>query len=387
MEVVKEISNYAAVGISVANTIRDRQQFKEKERLEREQHDAAIKLAQRQHEEEKKLAKQIYLVDKFSEVEQHFQQLNADLLAAAKESERDMWDQRNQQFSNIVVATTIIMTGLITVSVQGILPAGLSEFILVSYAIANSMSMGLLVVCAVLCLEIVLRASNFMFLRTREYSKSVRNAVSKTEKIIHQIRYRKEYEDASLDRPKELKQRLFVGMSDEEIEREFQEHERDVRKYLKKRQTIIEEASELIYSDHADDSEPYSNSTKEPFSRYWRVYCDRYSHYAIIMFYTGSAFLVIATMICMWVYYAVNWDCLVAAQISVAIMSAALVICGLVLLYLRYGDRKYLAFKSTYQATKQEHSRRTHWPTNGLDVPGPDDRPHHSHHQHHHQRS
>ena len=176
------------IGLSIANNVRDRYQHNEKEALEWQQHENEIKLADEQFEEKERLAKQIYLVDKFSEIEQHFQQLNADLLAAAKESERDMWDQRNQQFSNIVLATTIIMTGLITVLVQGVLPPGCSDFIKISYSIANSLSIGLLIICAVLSSEIVLRASSFMFNRTNKYSAGVSQAIETTKETKREIR-------------------------------------------------------------------------------------------------------------------------------------------------------------------------------------------------------
>ena len=188
MEAYQQAAILTTIGLSIANTVRDLSQHHEKENLEWAQHNKEMKLAEKQFEEKERLAKQIYLVDKFSEIEQHFQQLNADLLAAAKESERDMWDQRNQQFSNIVLATTIIMTGLITVLVQGVLPPGCSNFIKVSYSIANSFSIGLLIICAVLSSEIVLRASSFMFKRTKTYSDAVSNAIETSKKTKKDIR-------------------------------------------------------------------------------------------------------------------------------------------------------------------------------------------------------
>ena len=185
---VQQAANLTTIGLSIANNVREKIQHDEKEALEWQQHESEIKLAEAQFEEKERLAKQIYLVDKFSEIQQHFQQLNADLLSAAKESERDMWDQRNQQFSNIVLATTIIMTGLITVLVQGVLPPGCSNFIKITYSIANSLSIGLLIICAVLSSEIVLRASSFMFNRTNKYSAGVNDAIETTKETKNKIR-------------------------------------------------------------------------------------------------------------------------------------------------------------------------------------------------------
>ena len=45
--------------------------------------------------------------------EQHFQSLSTELLAIAKEADRDVWEQRNNQFNNLLVSATL-MFGLAT---------------------------------------------------------------------------------------------------------------------------------------------------------------------------------------------------------------------------------------------------------------------------------
>ena len=42
------------------------------------------------------------------QTEQHFQQLTAELLSAAKETDRDVWEQRNGQFQTLILAATLM---------------------------------------------------------------------------------------------------------------------------------------------------------------------------------------------------------------------------------------------------------------------------------------
>jgi hypothetical protein len=72
--------------LSGVSTWRDGTLHQAKEKIERDYHAEEIKLMRKQHEKEENLAKRIYLVEKFTEIEQHFQQLNADLLTVSKES-------------------------------------------------------------------------------------------------------------------------------------------------------------------------------------------------------------------------------------------------------------------------------------------------------------
>ena len=72
--------------LSGVNTWRDYELHKAREKLEVENHNIEMQMMKDHHLKEENLAKQIYLVEKFTEIEQHFQQLNADLLTVSKES-------------------------------------------------------------------------------------------------------------------------------------------------------------------------------------------------------------------------------------------------------------------------------------------------------------
>ena len=75
--------------LSGVSTWRDGTLHQAKEKIETDYHAEEIKLMRKQHEKEENLSKRIYLVEKFTEIEQHFQQLNADLLTVSKESGKE----------------------------------------------------------------------------------------------------------------------------------------------------------------------------------------------------------------------------------------------------------------------------------------------------------
>lgn len=72
--------------LSGVSTWRDFELHKVKESLEHDNHQHEINLMKKHHATEENLSKRIYLVEKYTEIEQHFQQLNADLLTVSKES-------------------------------------------------------------------------------------------------------------------------------------------------------------------------------------------------------------------------------------------------------------------------------------------------------------
>jgi hypothetical protein len=122
------------------------------------------------------LAKKTFLISAFTDIEQYCQELNENLIISSKDSgkqtnylllfisydqfllERDMADQRSQQFQTILLAATIMSTALISVLIQGNLPEKENKLIIfIMYSICNSLSLVLLLMCTVLCVEITSR--------------------------------------------------------------------------------------------------------------------------------------------------------------------------------------------------------------------------------------
>ena len=58
------------------------------------------------------------------QTEQHFQQLTAELLSAAKETDRDVWEQRNGQFQTLILAATLMFGVAMSAIIEGNFDAG-----------------------------------------------------------------------------------------------------------------------------------------------------------------------------------------------------------------------------------------------------------------------
>ena len=108
--------------------------------------------------------------------EQHYSSLSAELLAIAKEADRDVWEQRNNQFNNLLVCA-VLMFGVAVgninegtykydklVDTQGLLLTSL-----VSkdgmFAMLSGVSMGSFFLCIVSCLIVMRRMSSYMIVR------------------------------------------------------------------------------------------------------------------------------------------------------------------------------------------------------------------------------
>jgi hypothetical protein len=129
-----------------------------------------------------KITKQCYLIDSLKELKQHAQQLDADYIYNLKESERDMFDQKNQQYQTVIVSASVMFSALSTVIIQGIIPINSHDLIFIAYSITTSLSFGSLFLSLVICIEIISDASEFMFYKSKKLSENLRNNDSKQHK-------------------------------------------------------------------------------------------------------------------------------------------------------------------------------------------------------------
>jgi hypothetical protein len=150
-------------------------------------HHAELKLIKEQHQKEIATAKQTYLLSTFTDIEQYCQELNENLLNSSRDAERDMVDQRNQQFQTILVASTIMLTALIGVLIQGVLPDGTSTFLVLLYSLSNSSSLLFLGLCILLCIEITRRVSKFMYKKSQANIEHLSDAMRHTRKVMSTI--------------------------------------------------------------------------------------------------------------------------------------------------------------------------------------------------------
>ena len=121
-------------------------------------------------------------------LEQHFHQLNADLITATREAERDMYDQRNAEFQTLILCATVMFTALSTVIIQGVIPTGLNYHVYLYYSVSSGVSFILLFLCIILCTKIVLRSTLFMYSRANKQSNRVYGLIEKTIFLMKNIR-------------------------------------------------------------------------------------------------------------------------------------------------------------------------------------------------------
>ena len=108
---------------------------------------------------------------------QHFQSLSTELLAIAKEADRDVWEQRNNQYNNMIVCATLMFTVPINNINQGAYhetDEGAKygkEFVSLftmdgMFTIFTGVSVGSLFVCIVACFVVTRRMSSYMIERS-----------------------------------------------------------------------------------------------------------------------------------------------------------------------------------------------------------------------------
>ena len=156
----------------------------------REVHEREMKKARDYHQREVLLSKQGQLMSHYSELERHFVQLDADLVNASKESERDMYDQRNQQLNTLIVSSSVMIAATATLLIEGLptLPSDTEETILFFFAMFCSLSFALQTVCVVLCIETLRLGSSFMIRRARKMNSELEKNRMKVEKAFDNLR-------------------------------------------------------------------------------------------------------------------------------------------------------------------------------------------------------
>lgn len=229
----------------------------------------------------------------------------------------------------------------------------------------------------VLCIEVILRASSFMYNRARKHTTQLREAIQKTKTMMKRIRggqfpdekydmggenreggnkgtsrnsserdrtasssneKTKDGEEkftrfsANVDEHSKGKQtrRQIAEMKEEDLQVEWERHEAEVHKYLEEREKINDQTSVLVSAD--------ANSSRMSFEQFWRESCKFWADIAILFFYAGTANLLLAIMIYMWAEFFITYESPVGAVIAVVFIGVSLVLGILLAIYLRQND-------------------------------------------------
>jgi membrane protein implicated in regulation of membrane protease activity len=288
----------------------------------KEHHQETIKLAEDQHKKNLAEVKRTYLLELFNNLEQHFQQLNADLIASSKESERDMFDQRNQSFQTIILASSVMFTALSTAMTNGLIPLQSSEVFVIGYALTTSLSFGFLFLCVVVCIELVLRASSFMYRRAHKHTEALRDAIEKTKDMMRRLRARSRLPSSNI--PGTIKEtpktgRSIVTMDDNALNDEWFKHEIEIQNYLSEREKI-NDATAVVANTGGEES------NKKSFQQFWNESCKFWAELAILFFYAGTLNMLLSILIFMWTQFFLAYESVVSAIIAVTLILFSLVL-------------------------------------------------------------
>ena len=272
--------------------------------------------------------------------------------------ERDMFDQRNQQFSTILLATTIMLGALICCLAQGVLPNtyGLGDFIYYIYSISTSISVAFLFICLVFCVEVLWRASKFMYKRSKYNTGYLAKAIKKTKDMMGAIRgvksqaskpsprshtynsqdyphYNKERDISNTISKRFARRRNISNMSETDVQREFVGYENETGRYHTSREAMIDESAFMVTADDGSIVESKS------FERFWRESCSFYGNAAILFFYAGSAALFFVNVTFMWAVNLYTYKSVASAKLCAIVILVSLLSSIVLLIYIRYVER------------------------------------------------
>jgi len=98
--------------------------------------------------------------------EHHYQQLIAELLAAAKEADRDVWEQRNGQFNNLMLASILMFGVGMSAIIEGNFDLNDSGMAVIVFSFFEAVALSTLFLSLVSCLLVSRRMSIYMISRT-----------------------------------------------------------------------------------------------------------------------------------------------------------------------------------------------------------------------------
>lgn len=335
-------------------------------------HTKELNFEDKLYKETERNENETHLLEILSELERHFQQLNADLISTSREAERDMFDQRSQQFQTMGLAATIMLTSLITVLVQGVLPTTSGNALYLSYAVTNAASLALLTICIVLCVEIVTKAAHFMFKRSAKYKRELSEAMLSTRAMMRNVRSGKYIPEAeprqrrlgkrgrsgsssarsrsstgSAKTPTLTPRAVFLGhrniakMDDTTFRKEWITHENEVNNFMKTREDIHHKLATVLLGDPSN-----INQAPKDFSSFWEKFCKFRANVAIFCFYAGTLLMITATVIYMWANFLINYETAIASKIAVAIFGLAGTLAIALAIYLRVADESWRGRRS-----------------------------------------
>ena len=118
-----------------------------------------------------------------SSTEQHFQELCAELLTAAKEADRDVWEQRNGQFNNLMLSSTLMFGVAVASIVEGNFNQTVDGHATAWFACFVACALSFLFVSLVCCMLVSRRMSIYMIMCSSRFVSRLGNIIKTADKI------------------------------------------------------------------------------------------------------------------------------------------------------------------------------------------------------------
>lgn len=329
-------------------------QFKTALEQEEFQHEEELKLMREQFGKEREVARKTYLVATYNDVETYFQELNENLINSTRDAERDMIDQRNQQFQTLLIAATLVLTAVVSAIYEASLPTATSPVITRCFVSAISVALILLLITVSNSIIITQKVTRFMLKRSKQNMDHLKSAIKATKKMNNSIRSAKILESvklsssnsdagdspvtsSSVDTPPPIPtlnpsatlsggKKSLVRLDDIDVEKAWKKHEEIVQSLLEDRAKVFNEKREMFGGEGAN------------FEDYWNSYCKLYADTALLCFYLGAASMLLAMMIFMSAYFNLVYESTTASYISTSVLGCTLILCLSLAFYLRRLD-------------------------------------------------
>jgi hypothetical protein len=302
-----------------------------------------------------------------------------------------MFDHRNQQFSTILVAATIMLAALVAVLAQGVLheDSQKNSLLVIAYAASNSLSMSFLFTCDIFCMGVLWRASQFMKNRSRDHYGYLHRAIRKTKKMVKSIRGVKStslhnespssegtrsHDTNSTSRVSSTcrkssagrgsnvcsKRRIISHMGGSAVAEEFDHHEAEVHRYLEEREKIIDKSAYVVVGSEARESDIRS------FESFWQESCSFYANMAVLMFYAGSGSLVVANGTFVSSTFLFRYRSFRGGAITFIVIFFTIPLAICLLIYMRYIE--FIPMESPGTDVKNTISAKVQQPYKHLDI-------------------
>ncbi len=339
-------------------------------------HETIIDTGNIYHDEAIIAAKTTYMVESLVSVVEHFQQLDADLLDSARDSERDMFDQKNRHHQTIILSSSAMFSALATVIIQGILPDSTNNIIISLYGLSSSLSFAFLFISIILCIQIVRFSSEFMYTKAykqrRIFSKLLTDFNKKFGKeksiaiglvanspINRTTNGQVASEGATVrdapirvdavsgDKPvtggatgrgtspvgtgrRKRNKRESLVEDDNYIKTQWKNHVETIRNYLNERTNInkalIDTEPDKTVHNTKTEASTSSGLGMPSFENHWKRHLKHFSLIASRCFFLGTAFLQVAILLYLWAIFDIHYSSRLGAIISVTIIGLALLI-------------------------------------------------------------